>query len=235
MAELIAEGMIGVNHDFTWKFYNDGTLSISGQGVLTINERPNEWNEELAHAKKFRRVVFENGITEIIVNWQWKDNEYISPIELVLPESIYFYGGDCDFYDEEPIVLFIHSIKPPKIVRNILAKIVYVPNEQIDVYEALFERITNKAHVLAMPPVFNDDSVVIIKNSNIIKVTTYRSTKINIFTEDGSLVLSRFMTKDDTEIIKKAGLYIVNSNYNDESKQQRIRILADYIEPENNK
>ena len=215
MSELIAEGLLGDNLDFKWEFKNDGTLTITGKGVLKFSSLPAEWEEELANAEKFQRIVYSEGITEIITDMSQYDLP--RPYVLELPSTLYYIegylGGNSS--DNAPLIVLFHSKIPPRGY-VIYAKIVYVPFDSLDVYKAT----KNWDVVMTMPPVFEKKSCFVLKETNHI----YCSLEYSVYSMDGSLVLH----SSGNQLIKKAGDYMAIT-YN--GVQQRIRILADYIEP----
>lgn len=221
MADLIAEGLLGDNHDFNWKFTNDGTLTISGEGVLKLSELPSEWDEELANKDKFLKIVYEEGITEIICSLEYKDLP--DPHVLEIPSTVYYIEGRIV---SESIVLFIHAKTPPR-GDFIDAKIIYVPYDSLDIYKA--SGLWGNDRVMAMPPIFTNSPIVFMKNTN----TLWKWGSFIVYASDGSLVANRpgSNNTNQTELIKKAGDYIVLAD----GKQQKIRILADYIEPNEQK
>lgn len=225
MAELIAEGVMGENHDFTWKFTNDGALTISGYGVLKYSEFPTEWSEDLSSKAKFQRVVFEEGVTEIIskMDTHMWDN-ILRPFVVEFPSSLYYISGKIVF---DVLIAFFHSSLPPKGDYNkISAKIKYVPFDAVETYKAL-----NASDVImAMPPCFQNTDVVELEESNLLRVDTYNFNHVSVYTIDGALVLNKDVSGKGyfKDLIKKSGDYIAVVD----GKQQRIKILTDYIEPE---
>lgn len=224
MAELIAEGVMGENHDFTWKFTNDGTLTISGSGVLKYSEFPPEWSEDLSNKKKFQRVVFEEGVTEIISEMDYKSTNILRPFVVEFPSSLYYIAVTIV---SDVLIAFFHSSLPPKgYYHNISAQIKYVPFDAVETYKAL-----NASDVImAMPPCFQNTDVVELEESNLLRVDTSKFNHVSVYTIDGALVLNKDVSEMGSfeDLIKKSGDYIAVAD----GKQQRIKILTDYIEPE---
>ncbi len=224
MAELIAEGVMGENHDFTWKFTNDGTLTISGSGVLKYSELPSEWSEDLSYKEKFQRVVFEEGVTEIISEKDYDYTNILYPFVVEFPSSLYYIDGKIV---SDVLIAFFHSSLPPKgdYPRN-SAKIKYVPFDAVETYKAL----SASDVIMAMPPCFQNTDVVELEESNLLRVDTSKFNHVSVYTIDGALVLNKDVSRMGSfeDLIKKSGDYIAVAD----GKQQRIKILTDYIEPE---
>lgn len=225
MAELIAEGVMGENHDFTWKFTNDGTLTISGSGVLKYSEFPSEWSEDLSSKAKFQRVVFEEGVTEIISKMQTNySDDFLHPFVVEFPNSLYYVSGRIV---KDMLIAFFHSFLPPKGDYHIISsKIKYVPFDAVETYKAL----SVSDVIMAMPPCFQNTDVVELEESNLLRVDTYKFNHVSVYTIDGALVLNKDVSGKGSfkDLIKKYGDYIAVVD----GKQQRIKILTDYIEPE---
>ena len=225
MAELIAEGVMGENHDFTWKFTNDGTLTISGSGVLKYSEFPSEWSEDLSNSDKFQRVVFEEGVTEIISEMVTNySDDFLHPFVVEFPNSLYYVSGRIV---KDMLIAFFHSFLPPKgDYHTISSKIKYVPFDAVETYKAL----SVSDVIMAMPPCFQNTDVVELEESNLLRVDTYNFNHVSVYTIDGALVLNKDVSGMGSfeDLIKKSGDYIAVAD----GKQQRIKILTDYIEPE---
>ena len=193
--------------------------------MLKYSEFPPEWSEDLSNSDKFQRVVFEEGVTEIISEMVTNySDDFLHPFVVEFPNSLYYVSGRIV---KDMLIAFFHSFLPPKgDYHTISSKIKYVPFDAVETYKAL----SVSDVIMAMPPCFQNTDVVELEESNLLRVDTSKFNHVSVYTIDGALVLNKDVSGMGSfeDLIKKSGDYIAVAD----GKQQRIKILTDYIEPE---